>query len=138
MKIVAASDWRDGIPFETAVIVAELSPGDPARCSVCGADSPLRPRTELWAFKHRHPKNHDGFVRFYCEDHLPPAPPAPVEYVPARAAAPRATVPRARRSPATPAPVERPRALCPDCYIEVPSSGICGMCGNAVPEAAAR
>ena len=71
MKITSTSDWREEIPFETPMIVAGLVPGDPTRCSVCGGDSELRPRTELWAVKHRHPNQHAGFVRFYCQPHLP-------------------------------------------------------------------
>lgn len=139
MKIVAASDWRDGIPFETPMIVADLSPGEPARCVACSSDSPPHPRTELWAIKHRHPKNHDGYVRFYCEEHLPPVAPAPVSVVPVQAQAQRAaraSAPRARRAPAAVPAVDRPRELCPDCFIEVSSSGVCGMCGNVVSASA--
>ena len=69
MKIVASSDWRDAIPFDTLVLVADVVPGEPTRCFTCGADSEPRERTELWAYKHRHPKNHDGYVRFYCAEH---------------------------------------------------------------------
>ncbi len=129
MKIVAASDWRDGIPFETPMIVADISPGEPVRCTVCGTDSALRPRTELWAYKHRHPKNHDGFVRFYCAEHVPAAPVVAAPPVPERVA------PRRERRPSTSraaAVEEKPRMLCPDCFIEVAASGICGMCGNLV------
>ncbi|KAA9105048.1 glucose-6-phosphate dehydrogenase [Microbacterium rhizomatis] len=134
MKIVAAADWRDRIPFETPMIVAEISPGEPARCAICGADSALRPRTQLWAFKHRHPKNHDGFVRFYCAEHVPPAvvavaPPVHERIAPRRER--RVSAPRAA------AVVERPPTLCPDCFVEVPASGICGMCGNVVTAPAA-
>ena len=139
MKIVAASDWRDGIPFESPVVVADFSPGEPSRCAICGVDSDPRPRTELWAIKHRHPKNHDGYVRFYCEQHLPPVAAPPAVVAPARVAprAERRTAPAradASRSAASraAAAAERPRALCPDCFVEVPSSGVCGMCGNVV------
>ncbi|MFT4230063.1 MAG: glucose-6-phosphate dehydrogenase, partial [Microbacterium sp.] len=71
MRVVAASDWRDDIPFETPIVLADAIPGEPARCSTCGGSSDPLPRTELWAVKHRHPKNHDGFVRFYCAEHRP-------------------------------------------------------------------
>ncbi|MCH6230147.1 glucose-6-phosphate dehydrogenase [Microbacterium sp. CFH 31415] len=128
MKVVASSDWRDDLAFETPTLVAEVSPGEPTRCSVCGGSSEPLPRTELWAVKHRHPKQHGGFVRFYCQTHLPviqraPAAPArPTAAKPARRAAPR------RSTPAE----ERPRALCPNCFVEVPPTGVCGMCGTEV------
>ena len=67
MKVTATSDWRDAIPFETPVVVADVVPGEPTRCSVCGGDSVLLPRTDLWAVKHRHPNHHAGFVRFYAQ-----------------------------------------------------------------------
>ncbi|NYE18679.1 glucose-6-phosphate dehydrogenase [Microbacterium immunditiarum] len=128
MRIVASSDWRDAIPFESPVLVADVVPGDPTRCFTCGADSEPRPRTELWAVKHRHPKNHDGFVRFYCAEHRP---------VVVRREAPAAAAPRAKsRPPAERAPSRRTpstrdvtRAMCPNCFVEVSASGDCGMCG---------
>lgn len=128
MKVAAASDWRDGMPFETALPVDEVMPGDPARCSVCGGDSALRSRTELWAVKHRHPKHHDGYVRFYCAEHLPPAEIIEAPVVRERAA-PRARRPSVPRAPAVP---EKERALCPDCFVEVSALGLCGMCGRSI------
>ncbi len=129
MKVVASSDWRDGIPFETPIIVAEILPGDAARCSVCGGDSELRPRSELWAVKHRHPRHHDGYVRFYCLEHLPRI--APVEASGGRER-PATRSPRRPATPRSPAVAERPRALCPDCFVEVPPTGVCGICGQTV------
>ncbi|WP_169581080.1 MULTISPECIES: glucose-6-phosphate dehydrogenase [Microbacterium] len=130
MWIVASSDWRDGLPFEIPVIVAEVSPGEDTRCFVCGADSTPLPRTELWAVKHRHPKNHSGYVRFYCTEHRP-APPRLTPVVdPRRGAAARGER-RAAPRRTTPA-VERPAALCPNCFVEVPATGVCGICGTTV------
>lgn len=129
MKIVAGADWRDAIPFDSPVPVADLAPGEAARCAGCGPDAPLHPRTDLWAVKHRHPKNHSGFVRFYCAAHRP-APPAPVvvESRPARAARPRED-----RVPRRPAPsLDATRAMCPNCFVEVSATGECGMCGERV------
>jgi len=130
MKIVASADWRNTLPFDTPVNVAELAPGEPARCAGCGSDADVLPRTELWAVKHRHPKNHAGYVRFYCAAHTP------------RVAAPVVTAPavaRARRAPAAErVPVRRvspdavPRAMCPECFVEVSATGECGMCGLQV------
>src|SRR6185437_6210009 len=64
----------------TPVLVADILPGDPARCSGCGFGSDPWPRTQLWAVKGHHPNHHDGDVRFYCAEHVPvyeaPAPPA--------------------------------------------------------------
>jgi len=130
MKVVSSSDWRDGLSFETPTLVAEISPGDDARCSACGGESELRPRTELWAVKHRHPKNHDGYVRFYCQAHLPAI--TRVEPPIGSRAGGRAAPKAERRSaPRRSAPVvERPRELCPDCFVEVPATGVCGMCGQ--------
>ena len=124
MRVVAASDWRDGIAFETPFILADVLPGDPARCAGCGPDAEALARTELWAYKHRHPKNHDGFVRFYCAAHVPAAKrPAPTTAAKAaRRAAPR-------RSPAAP---EKAPLLCPECFVEVPGTGVCGICGTPV------
>ncbi len=131
MRVVAASDWRDGLAFETPFLLADVLPGEPARCFACGSATQPLPRTELWAVKHRHPKNHDGFVRFYCAEHAPatrPAPAATARLAKAeRRAAPRQTAPR--RMPAQP---ERPAVLCPDCFVEVPATGVCGICGTAV------
>jgi len=126
MKVVASTDWRDGIPFETPIIVAEILPGDDARCSVCGGDSELRSRTELWAIKHRHPRHHDGYVRFYCLEHRPAVEPIVVPPVRERPAARGA---RLRATPRPPAAVERERAMCPDCFVEIAATGTCGMCG---------
>jgi hypothetical protein len=130
MRIVASSDWRDGLAFEVPVLVSEVSAGEDARCFVCGADSAPIPRTELWAVKHRHPKNHSGYVRFYCLEHRP-APPRPTSTVDARRASSRTGERRAAPRRSAPA-VERPSALCPDCFVEVPATGVCGICGNAV------
>lgn len=131
MKIVSSSDWRDALAFESPVIVADVIPGDDTRCSVCGIDSPLRPRTELWAVKHRHPKHHDGHVRFYCIDHRPViAAPAPVAVDPRPRRAARPASPSRASAPRRPAqPEAKPRAMCPDCFVEVSATGECGMCG---------
>lgn len=132
MKIVSSSDWRDDIAFDTPLLLADILPGDDTRCSVCGGASPLKPRTELWAVKHPHPKNHDGFVRFYCVDHLPViAAPRPVVAEASRQRTQRA--PRAASGTSTPRrPAQSdapPRAMCPDCFVEVSATGECGMCG---------
>jgi hypothetical protein len=131
MKITTTSDWRQSIPFDTPMLVADVVPGEPTRCFTCGTASELRPRTELWALKHRHPNDHAGYVRFYCRTHLPA--------VQQRTAA---AEPRAKSVPARSerrAPAHRPvassdkvRAMCPDCYVEISATGICGMCGQRV------
>ena len=127
MKVATSSDWRDAIAFDTPVLVADLSPGDPARCSVCGADSALRSRSELWAVKQRHPKHHNGHVRFYCQDHVPVV---QREAVASTARTPAAARPE-RRPAARRAPVvEKAAAICPDCFVEIPPTGVCGMCGR--------
>lgn len=128
MRVNSGTDWRDGIGFDSPVLLADVLPGDDARCATCGADAEPRPRTELWAFKHRHPKHHNGYVRFYCQAHVPvvvrrePA----VRPVATRERAPRAAAPRRA------AVVETPRAVCPNCFVEVPSTGVCGVCGTEV------
>jgi hypothetical protein len=128
MRIVEGADWRDGLAFETPVRVAEIAPGDPARCVRCDPASALRPREELWAVKHRHPNSHSGHVRFYCDQHVPkPAPPAAP--APSRAPQRRERAAAPRRSPSV---SETPRPVCPTCFVEVPSSGICGVCGERV------
>jgi len=128
MRIVASSDWRDAVPFETPLILAAVLPGDETRCSVCGGDSAPRPRTELWIVKHRHPKHHDGYVRFYCREHVPViAAPKPVAEQPrTRASRGTAGASGVRRAPQAETP---PRAMCPDCFVEVSATGRCGMCG---------
>ena len=138
MKIVASSDWRDGLPFDKPVRVADVAEGEPARCFSCGADSAPLDRTELWAVKHRHPKNHSGYVRFYCSAHVPASRAATA---PTTTPARRGAAPRAQRRPT---PERRPaprrvsaaepivRAKCPDCFIEVSATGECGMCGQRV------
>jgi len=130
MKIVASADWRDAIPFENPVLVADVVPGEPTRCFACGPDSELLPRTELWAYKHRHPKNHDGYVRFYCAFHVPAAAPQPQAAAAAPAARAKASrpapVPRVSMKPVIP---ERARTMCPNCFVEVSATGECGMCG---------
>lgn len=143
MKIVSSADWRDAVPFETPIVVNDVVPGDPAHCAICGTDSEPRERTDLWAVKHRHPKHHDGYVRFYCADHVP-APQEPTlaaaTVTPARKQRPAArtsrTVPaRQVRTPAvrrTALVDEAPRAMCPDCYVEVSALGVCGMCGSQI------
>ena len=135
MKIRTSSDWREALPFELPVPAAEAAPGDPARCAGCGADAAPLPRAELWVVKHRHPNNPAGFVRRYG------ATPRPA---PVRVAAPSVAATTSRRTPAsrtaasrTPAVAkptipERPAVLCPDCFVEVPPTGACGMCGQRI------
>ncbi len=125
MKIVASSDWRDDIPFETPLMLASVVPGDAARCAACGPDAEPITRDELWAVKHRHPKQHRGYVRFYCRTHVPVPPrpvaaPAPVRTARPRSAAARVALP------------EHAAAVCPDCFVEVPGTGVCGVCGMRV------
>ncbi|SBS71555.1 glucose-6-phosphate dehydrogenase [uncultured Microbacterium sp.] len=130
MKITTSSDWRNSLPFETPMLVADLQPGEPTRCAGCGVDAAPHPRTELWAVKHRHPNNHAGFVRFYCATHRPePTVAAIVETRRETARRDRALPPR--RAAAAPV-VERPVTLCPDCFVQVPPTGVCGMCGQKV------
>lgn len=123
MKVAKTPDWRDGIAFGTPVLVAEVVPGDATRCSVCGSDSAPRSRTELWAVKHPHPHHHDGYVRFYCREHLPT--PASSQATPVRGE----RRPAVRRSAPS---VDKVRAMCPDCFIEVSATGACGNCGQSV------
>jgi hypothetical protein len=132
MRIVASQDWRDAIPFETPMLAADAVPGEPTRCFLCGPDSELLPRTELWAYKHRHPKNHDGYVRFYCAFHVPQAAPQPVAAPAASrpsSRSSRSTGERAAQRPAKPVVPERVRAMCPNCFVEVSATGECGICG---------
>jgi hypothetical protein len=136
MKITRSSDWRDAIPFDSPVAAADVLPGESARCVLCGVDAPPYGRDELWVVKQRHPHNPAGTVRLYCGVHVPrPAPPVVEPVAAGRAGSRTARAPRAPR--ATPerrtAPVvERPAVLCPDCFVEVPPTGICGMCGQRV------
>ncbi len=125
MKITRSSDWRDSLPFDVPVIAADAVPGDPTRCATCGVGSEPRDRSSLWAVKHRHPNNPAGFVRFYCSAHAPKPAPAPTQ-------ASRTRTPERRRAPARPAREEKPAALCPNCFVEVPATGVCGMCGQPV------
>lgn len=128
MRVASAADWRDRLAFETPVVLADLMPGDDTRCFACGPDSELLPRAAIWAYKHRHPKNHDGYVRFYCSAHVPAARRAPVAEPARRARAERA--PRADRMPRRPAPTDVVRPMCPNCFIEVSATGECGVCGE--------
>jgi hypothetical protein len=133
MKVTASSDWRDDIPFETPTLVADLVPGEPARCSGCTADAAPHPRTELWAVKHRHPRHHAGYVRFYCLAHRPEPRREPVEQPRPAARSRSAARPERTTTPRRPAVTDAaPRAMCPDCFVEVSATGICGMCGQQV------
>jgi hypothetical protein len=127
------------VPFEIPVSLAEVAPGDETRCFVCGPESDEVPREELQAYKHRHPRNHDGYVRFYCVRHVPAAPPAPIETSPAvkarrpRVAAEPRRVPGSSRRDSASARLagtpERVRPVCPNCFMEIPPTGVCGNCG---------
>lgn len=133
VQIRNSSDWRDALPFELPVAAADAVPGDPTRCAGCGPDSEAWPREALWVVKHRHPTNPAGFVRFYCADHKPtpklaPAPAA----APERARRTRAASSAAPRKVAAPTIPERPAVFCPDCFVQVPATGVCGMCGTQV------
>lgn len=138
MKIVASADWRDSIPFDTPMIAAEVAPGEATRCAGCGAGAAAFSRENLWAVKHRHPNNHAGFVRFYCAEHVPARKVEPVEpAAPAKRRAPRATAnrastPRAPSSRTATAPEDRPRPVCPTCFVQASATGVCGMCGDPV------
>lgn len=132
MKITSSHDWRAGLAFDSLVLAADVLPGEPTRCAGCPADAAKHPRTELWAVKKRHPNDPAGLVRLYCAAHVPRVERAPAVAPRSPARSRRASAPRrepARRAPAAP---ERPKALCPDCFVEVPSSGVCGMCGQKV------
>ncbi|WP_417561685.1 glucose-6-phosphate dehydrogenase [Microbacterium sp.] len=138
MKITRTSDWREALPFETPIIADTVMPGEPARCVTCGVGSDPLPRTELWAVKHRHPHDPAGSVRLYCAAHTPRVPePAPVAS-PSRTKgatrpAGRARPPRpSERAPRAPQREDKPALVCPNCFMEVPSSGICGVCGEKV------
>tara|TARA_R110002020_G_scaffold67871_6_gene178069 strand:- start:364 stop:792 length:429 start_codon:yes stop_codon:yes gene_type:complete len=131
VKITGSSDWREELPFDVPVLVADVVPGDPTRCSECGIDSAPHERDALWAVRRRNPKSHAGVVRFHCAAHLPP-PPAPVEseeVVRLRRTAARAVRAAAPRRPTVP---ERVAPVCPTCFVEVPPTGVCGMCGERV------
>lgn len=136
MRIADSADWRNGIPFETPVLADTVVPGDPARCVACGPDADPLERTSLWAYKHRHPKNHSGFVRFYCRAHTPAPPRAPAAPETGRRSGTRGTGSRAtsplRESVRRSVPDEAPRAVCPDCFVEATAAGVCSMCGNPV------
>lgn len=123
MKIVASADWRDELEFEVPAPAALVAPGGRARCFACGPDSEPRDRDDLWAVKHRHPKHPSGFVRFYCLEHRPALP------TPEPERAPRVRAPRARASAPRRSVPEVPKAVCPDCFVEVAASGECGICG---------
>ncbi|WP_404433857.1 glucose-6-phosphate dehydrogenase [Microbacterium lacus] len=128
MKITASSDWRDSLAFDAPTVVSEIAPGEDTRCSVCGPASDARPRTELWALKHRHPTDHAGYVRFYCTEHLPV-----IDRKPAAAKTAKANAARAERKTATRRPMlsDAPlRALCPNCFVETSAKGLCGICGT--------
>lgn len=137
MKITRSSDWRDALPFEVPLLAAEAVPGEPTRCVGCPAAAEPRDRTELWVVKHRHPNNHAGFVRYYCAEHRPRTAPPPPPSV-ARPSKPRGTAPKAAKpertlAPKRPAPsLDVVRAMCPDCFVEVSATGVCGMCGQQV------
>jgi hypothetical protein len=134
--VTSGSDWRDNLTFETPFALADVAPGEPTRCFVCGPASAAVDRDDLWVVKHRHPKQHSGYVRFYCAEHVPAAP--RVAEAPAAPAAKRASAPRAPRTPSAPkAPrptpaADRVRPICPDCFVEVPPTGICGSCGARI------
>ena len=139
MKVAKTADWRDGVPFDTPVIAAEVAPGEPTRCFVCGTDSEPLDRSELWAVKHEHPHHHDGYVRFYCAEHTPKierpvAPIVPISKAGARRPAARPAGSSERQAPARRPSVadEKPRAMCPNCFIEVSALGLCGVCGETV------
>jgi hypothetical protein len=134
VKIVASADWRDSLPFETPLVASTVAPGEPTRCATCGTASEPFARDELWAVKHRHPNNPAGFVRFYCAAHVPEIrrpEPAPVPS-PKRASTPRAQSPRAAATRRADAAADRPRAVCPECFMEVSATGLCGNCGAQV------
>jgi hypothetical protein len=115
------------------VSLVDIAPGEATRCFVCGPASEVLPREELQAYKHRHPGNHDGYVRFYCGQHVPAAP--ALAEVAAPKAARRSRVPGERREPAASRRVavpERARPVCPDCFMEIPPTGVCGNCGKTL------
>lgn len=135
MKVVSSADWRRSIPFETPMLVAEIVPGEPTRCFACGPASDARDRGELWAFKHRHPNHHDGYVRFYCREHVPVVKVVEVVQDPRARARTRRSAPTEERAaaPRRASTVDAPvRAMCPSCFVEVSATGECGMCGTKV------
>lgn len=129
MKITNSSDWRDALPYETPLRASEAVPGDSTRCATCGPASDVRERQDLWVVKHRHPNNPAGYVRLYCLEHRPVAVVRPEPLTAKAIRARRMTTPRAAAAPSIP---ERAAVLCPDCFVEVPPTGACGMCGQRV------
>ena len=81
--------------------------------------------------KHRHPNDPAGYVRFYCRPHLLEV---QQRATPADARTNRAPARTERRAPAqrTVASSDKVRAMCPDCYVEISATGVCGMCGRRV------
>ncbi len=135
MKVAPAADWREQLPFETPIVLADVVPGDDARCFACGPESEARPRTEIWAYKHRHPNHHHGFVRLYCSTHVPARPVAAAAPAPTRAGTRSARPPAPRVERAAPArrvDPDKVRPMCPDCFVEVNANGLCGVCGATV------
>ncbi|MDE0546160.1 glucose-6-phosphate dehydrogenase [Microbacterium sp. C7(2022)] len=130
MKITSSSDWRDAMAFEIPVPAVDVLPGEPTRCVGCGPDAAPHPREELWAVKHKHPNNHSGYVRLYCSAHAP-KPERRVVEPNRRSNGARRTAERLA-SPRRDVAVERPRELCPNCFVEIPPAGTCGMCGYEV------
>lgn len=134
MKITASSDWRDRLSYDIPLPLVDVMPGEPARCFACGPGSEPRERADMWAVKHRHPNNHSGVVRFYCLEHRPEPPRAAEAIAPpvrpaARGGRTATATPRTPRAAAAP---ERVAAVCPTCFVEVPASGLCGMCGERI------
>ncbi|WP_454167347.1 glucose-6-phosphate dehydrogenase [Microbacterium lacticum] len=129
VQIRNSSDWRDALPFELPVAAAEAVPGEPTRCAGCGVDSEPWPREALWVVKHRHPTNPAGYVRYYCAEHKPTPKLAPPVSAPERARRAASSGPRKPDAASIP---ERAVVLCPDCFVQVPPTGVCGMCGQQV------
>lgn len=134
---------EERIEFERPYPFVEVDGRDETLCTVCGPESYPWPASELTAIKHHSVRREQGIWRLYCREHLltdrglpPEEPPkkkrtvrvagAKSTGVPTGATTPRSTASKPQES----APA--PEVICPDCWIVVPATGVCGVCGERV------
>jgi hypothetical protein len=112
-------DERELIEYEVPHILGEIFPGrrdappHMRKCSACGTDSQPWPADQLTVIKHRHASQPLGHLRLYCPQHATDA----SEWSGTDASGGSS----------------RPGAVCPNCFITVPSgTGECESCGTVI------
>lgn len=105
-------DERPYLDWETPILLSELNPqAEPRMCTLCSrsGDGTLYPADKVVIVKHRHVGQPLGHLTLHCSEHPPGR-----DWESGDAQVGR---------------VNRTGETCPNCFIQMPLSGVCPVCG---------